>query len=184
MGALRHLISLPLFIITCMAADQSIIEPQFVQEGGFTVVGIAVRTSNAREMSGDGLIGKQWERVRKDDLLARIPHSADKNIFAVYTDYASDKDGEYTFLIGARVTSLGDLPAGMVAKQVPSGRYAVFTSERGPVAKVVAATWMRIWKIRKPAPGGDRAYRADYELYDQRAADPQNAEVEIHIGIK
>jgi predicted transcriptional regulator YdeE len=31
--------------------------------------------------------------------------------------------------------------------------------------------------------GSKRAYLADYEVYDQRAIDPNNAVVDIYIGI-
>ena len=72
----------------------------------------------------------------------------------------------------------------MVSKSVPAGRYAVFTSERGPVAKVVVETWMQIWSYYESSANGERAYRADFELYDQRAADPHSAQVDIYIGVK
>jgi len=32
--------------------------------------------------------------------------------------------------------------------------------------------------------GGERAYKADYEVYDQRATDPQNAQLEIRVGLR
>lgn len=158
--------------------------PKVVDEAGFTVIGIAERTTNAKEMSGGGVIGKQWGRFMQENLLAQIPNKADSSIIAVITDYASDKDGEYTNLIGARVTSAAEVPPGMVAKKVPAGRYAIFTSERGPVAKVVMGTWQRIWAVPKSQPGGNRAYKADYEVYDERAADPANAQMDVHIGIR
>lgn len=158
--------------------------PRVVTEDGFIVVGIEARTSNAREMTGEGIIAKQWARFVNDNLLAQIPNRSDGAILAVYSDYASDKDGEYAFMIGAQVTSTTGAPAGMVARRVPAGRYAVFTSELGPVQKVVVATWQKIWSMSKSAPGGDRAYKVDFEIYDQRASDPRNAQVEIHVGIR
>jgi predicted transcriptional regulator YdeE len=162
----------------------STMNPKVIEETGFTVIGIAERTANAKEMTGDGVIGKQWARFMQENLLAQIPNRSDSTIISVMTDYASDKDGEYTHLIGAKVTSAVEVPPGMVVKKVPAGRYAVFTSEKGPVAKVVVETWQRIWSIPKSSPGGDRAYKADYELYDQRAANPQDAQVDVHIGIR
>lgn len=158
--------------------------PKVVEEAGFSVIGIAERTSNAKEMSGEGTIGKQWGRFMQENLLTQIPNKADSSIIAVITDYASDKDGEYTHLIGARVTSTADVPAGMVVKKVPAGKYAIFTSDKGPVAQVVVGTWQRIWAQPKNAPGGIRAYKADYEVYDERAMDPQNAQMDVHVGIK
>jgi predicted transcriptional regulator YdeE len=158
--------------------------PKVVAETGFTVVGISTRTTNAKEMSGKGVIPKQWDRFMKERLLSKIPNKVDSNILVVNTDYESDANGAYTYIIGARVSSADDVPPGMVAKKVPAGRYAVFTSEKGIVGKVVPETWRGIWAVPKSAPGGNRAYQADFEVYDQRAADPQNAQVDIYIGIK
>jgi len=119
----------------------------------------------------------------KEGILAKIPNKVDSAVVAVYTDYASDKDGEYTYLLGAKVKSNRDVPEGMVAR-VPAGRYAVFTSEKGPAAQVVVEAWQRIWAVPKSAPGGNRAYKADFEVYDERAADPQNVQVDVYVGIK
>lgn len=158
--------------------------PKIVQQKEFTVIGIAARTSNAREMTADGIIGKQWGRLTQEGLLEKIPNKADLSIVAVYTDYASDHNGEYTFLLGARVTSDADVPAGMVAKKIPAGRFAVFASEKGPGQKVVPELWMKINSLPKSATGGDRVYQADYEIYDERARDPQNLVVDVYVGIR
>jgi predicted transcriptional regulator YdeE len=174
------------FVMLLVSASlgDTVMNPRVVEREAFTVVGIAVRTSNAKEMTADGVIGKQWGRLMQEGLLGKIPNKADQSIVAVYTDYASDHNGEYTFLLGARVTSDSDVPAGMVAKRIPSGRFAVFTSEKGPAPKVVPETWMRINSLPKTAVGGDRVYRADYEIYDERAMDPNNLQVDVYVGIK
>ena len=173
-----------LLITGAASLGETGMNPKVVQQAAFTVVGIAVRTSNAKEMTADGVIGKQWGRFMMDGVLARIPNKADRSIVAVYTDYASDHNGEYTFLLGARVTSDADVPAGMVAKKIPAGRYAVFTSDKGPAAKVVPEVWMRINSLPKSAVGGDRVYGADFEIYDERASDPQNSQVDVYVGIR
>jgi predicted transcriptional regulator YdeE len=159
-------------------------EAKVTQVTGFTVVGISARTSNAKEMTADGIIGKQWGRLMQEGLLSKIPNKADQNIIAVYADYASDKNGEYTYVLGAKVTSDSSVPAGMVAKKIPGGSYAVFTSEEGPAPKVVPELWMRINSLPPSAPGVNRVYRADFEVYDERAADPQNIQMDVYVGVK
>jgi predicted transcriptional regulator YdeE len=166
------------------SGNEAAMKPRTVREPGFTVLGIAGRTSNAKEMSSQGIISKQWERLMKEAVLNKIPNRVDSAIVAVYTDYASDKDGEYTYVVGAKVSSEDHVPPGMVAKTVPAGSYAVFTSEKGPVGKVVFETWNKIWSVPKSSPGGDRAYGADFEVYDERAADPNSAQVDVYVGIK
>jgi predicted transcriptional regulator YdeE len=158
--------------------------PKVVKKEASTVIGIAARTSNAKEMTPEGVIGKQWMRLFQEGLLGKIPHKADQNIVAVYIDYASDHNGEYTYILGARVTSDADVPAGMVARKIPGGTFAVFTSDKGPAAQVVPAAWMKINTLPPGAVGADRVYRADYEIYDERARDPQNSQVDIYIGIR
>ncbi len=158
--------------------------PKIVTRDGFTVVGISTRTSNAREMTPDGVIGKQWARLFQEGLVEKIPNKADSSIVAVYTDYASDHNGEYTYLLGARVTSDANIPPGMVAKKIPGGKFAVFTSEKGPAPQVVPALWVKINSLPKDAVGADRVYKADYEVYDERARDPQNLQVDIYVGVR
>ncbi len=158
--------------------------PKLTNHSEFFFIGISASTSNAKEMSGEGIIADQWERVMAGGIIEQIPNRADANILAMYTDYESDTNGEYTFLIGAKVTSTDSIPEGMIAKQVPSAKYAIFTSEQGPVWKVVPETWQKIWSTSASEMGGERAFLADFEIYDERAADPQSAVVEVWVGIK
>ncbi len=117
-------------------------------------------------------------------IIEQILNRADANIIAMYTDYESDANGEYSFLIGAKVTSIDSIPEGMIAKQVPDACYTIFTSEKGPVWKVVPEAWQKVWSTPASEMGGKRAFLADFEIYDERAADPQNAVVDVWVGIK
>jgi predicted transcriptional regulator YdeE len=160
------------------------IDHKFVDHAGFLFIGIAARTTNAKEMSGEGVIAVQWERVMAGGIIEQIPNRADANILAMYTDYETDANSEYSFLIGAKVTSIDAIPEGMTAKEIPGARYAIFTSEKGPVWKVVPEVWQKIWSTPASDMGGERAFLADFEIYDERAADPQNAVAEVRVGIR
>jgi len=173
-----------LFAARAFAGKDEAVNPKVTKQESFTVVGISARTTNAKEMTADGVIGKYWGRLFQDGLIAKIPNKADENIVAVYTDYASDHSGEYTYVLGARVKSASEIPEGMVAKTIPTGKYVVFTSEQGPAYQTVPQLWQKINSLPKTAPGGDRAYKADFEVYDERARDPQNTVVEVYVGVK
>jgi hypothetical protein len=43
-------------------------------EPAFKMVGLQVRTSNSRESTSEGLIGKQWQRLFGAGLIAQIPN--------------------------------------------------------------------------------------------------------------
>jgi predicted transcriptional regulator YdeE len=153
------------------------------QIASFTIVGIEARTTNAKEALGDGIIGKQWQKFFAEGIPQKIPHRTDQSFYAVYSDYAGDHNGEYSFLIGAKVKEGTEPPAGLIAKRIDAGKYALITSDRGPFPKVVPAAWQKIFSL-EDAGSLKRAYRTDFELYDQRALDPQNGQVDIYIGVK
>lgn len=154
------------------------------KQEAFQVVGLAVRTKNADEVTGGGNIPKLWNKFVSEGWADRIPNRADQTLFAVYSDYASDENGEYTYMVAARVTSVGRVPEGTTAKTVVAGKYAVLTSEKGPLSQVVPQMWMRVYPMKAAELGGARAFATDYEVYDDRAANPQEAVVELHLGLK
>ncbi|MBV8895398.1 MAG: AraC family transcriptional regulator [Acidobacteriaceae bacterium] len=148
----------------------------------FTVAGISVRTSNAIESTTDAKIPAMWQRLYGDNLLARIPHRVDDRVIALYTDYENGKDGMYTYILGAKVSSDKDLPGELVGREVASGQYAMFTEQGGPPPQMTVDLWKHIWSLEKPG-GLERAYRTDYEVHYGEADDPAKSHVDIYIGL-
>jgi len=148
------------------------------------VAGFLVRTSNAKEVSGNGEIGKLWGRFMQQNLATQIPNKIGHTLMVVYSDYASDEKGEYTYLLGAPVSTVDGLPANLSFRRIPPGNYAVLTTAQGPLIEVLQSTWKQIWSATPAQLGAPRAFVADYEIYDQRSADPNNAQVEIHVGLR
>lgn len=165
----------------------------------FTVIGIEARTTNAREATADGVIGSMWARLASENLLNLIPHRVDSHIVAVYSDYESDKDGAYTYTLGAKVSSARDLPPGMVAVKVLSGDYAMFTAQGGSPQQMTVDLWKRIWSLEKPQHQHERtgrlgpvvrdqisrAYKTDFEVhYNGLGAQPPDTHIDIYIGVQ
>ena len=148
----------------------------------FTVIGIAARTNNAKEAGPDGVIPRQWQKYFHDGVADKIQDKLDSNTYAVYTDYESDHNGDYTFIIGAKVKPGTTPPEDMTVVNVPGGHYAVLTTEKGPVQQVIPATWARVFQLED---SGElrRAYKTDFELYDQRSQDPNDAQVDLYLGV-
>jgi len=159
--------------------------PKLVHQDEFFVVGIEVRTTGERELSGEGEIPGLWRRFYSEHIADKIPNRVDKNIYALYTDYVHDRMADYTVLLGVRVKDTSEVPAGMVLKTIPAGQYAIITSEKGPGETVIPTAWQKVWALEdKDQLGGKRAYKTDYELYDERATDPQNLQADLYIGLK
>jgi predicted transcriptional regulator YdeE len=153
------------------------------QHDGFYVVGLTARTNNARELSGKGKIGKVWQEFLQPDLVVKIPNKIGVDLIAVYTDYETDHTGHYTYLLGMPISSAEALPSNLTVKRIPPGRYAVISSEKGPLKEIVPAVWQRVWSMPAEELGGLRAFRSDFEIYDQRAADPENAQIDVYVGL-
>lgn len=150
---------------------------------GFTVVGISVRTDNKKEAGGTGEIPQIWQRAMQEGLLANIPHRTDNNFTVVYTNYASDQNGEYTYVLGVRVSSVDKVPDGMKTVNVAAGKYAVFESEQGSLPEVMPKVWQRINSTPPSDMGGQRAFKTDYEVYPE-GFDWQNSQIPVYIGLK
>lgn len=149
----------------------------------FTVIGIAQRTTNQKEAGPGGIIPRQWQKFFEQRIAEKIPNQAGGPLYALYTDYAHGRDAEYSFIIGVKVTQATVVPSGMVAKKVPGGHYAVITSDKGPLSKVVPQAWQRVYRLEDEGRL-QRAYQTDFEVYDQRAQDRANAQVDLYLGVK
>jgi integron-associated effector binding protein len=67
------------------------------------VIGIEARTTNAKEATAGGIIAAQWQKFFQEGILGKIPNKTGANIYALYAEYAGDRNGEYVYVIGAMV---------------------------------------------------------------------------------
>lgn len=146
------------------------------------VVGFSVRTTNAAEAQGDGEIPKLWNRFFQEHLGDKIPHRVGQSMIVVYSDYASDQNGEYTYLLGVPVDSLEGNPKDLTVRAIPAGSYAVLSTPAGPPQQTLPAIWTKIWGMSEAELGGKRSFVMDYETYDD-FSDPENMQVTVHLGL-
>jgi predicted transcriptional regulator YdeE len=99
-------------------------------------------------------------------------------IYAVYTDYESDFTRPYTTIVGARVSSLEDIPQGFVGIMIEKASYRKFVS-RGKMPEAVVTTWLEIWQNKELS----RSYKADFTIHGAKYFDGDKAEVETFISV-
>jgi len=143
----------------------------------FHVIGIKVETSNKKAMFD---IPQLWNQFFTDNIQNQIPNIKSKDIFAVYTDYEGDFTHPYAYVLGCSVTSLEEIPDGMVGMSIPTTNYEIYTA-KGKMPDAIAETWKTIWKKDNDSK---RAYQTDFEIYSQEYGDLEVSEVKIYIGIK
>ncbi len=148
------------------------------QMEGFYVTGITVRTNNTSGAAAKD-IPALWQRFFEEQISDRIPHKLDGALYCVYTDYEGDYTGDYTTLLGCRTGSLADIPEGMTGLKIAAGCYTCFEAKGKMADNFVFRKWEAIWQSDLA-----RAYTTDFEVYDQRSQDPENALVPIYIALK
>ena len=143
----------------------------------FSIIGISVRTTNE---NGQAIkdIGPLWERFLSENLIEKIPNKVDPTVYSVYTDYESDYTKPYTVILGCKVSSLDDIPEGMVGRVIPGGKFTQFTAKGDLNQGIVYSEWLNIWNTKL-----NRKYTADFEVYGQKALNPEDAEVDIFIAV-
>jgi predicted transcriptional regulator YdeE len=104
--------------------------------------------------------------------------------FCVYTNYESDANGDYPYFIGEKAIFLENVDREFEMLTIPVQNYAKFTNQPGQMPTVCIDMWKKIWKMNQSNLGGERAYIADFEVYDERSRDPNNTALDIYIGLK
>jgi predicted transcriptional regulator YdeE len=145
---------------------------------GFSIIGIAVRTTNENGQSGKD-IPALWQKFMVQGMLEKIPSKIDDTLYCIYTDYESDYTKPYTTILGCKVANADNVPDGMVVKTFAGGSYTKYTAKGNLMQGIVFNEWVKIWDRDIV-----RAYTADFEVYGEKAQNPANAEVDIFIAIK
>lgn len=150
------------------------------------LVGITARTSTALEFDPKtAQIGKIMQRFFTENLQDKIQLIKNPNkVFAVYTNYESDENGPYTYFLGKEVTAFENQSDIFQTLVIPNQDYAKFTSTPSKMPEVVINMWQNIWQMKEEDFGGKRSYISDFEVYDERSADLNNAIVDVFVGIK
>ena len=151
----------------------------------FKLVGVFVRTNNTNEFTPNlGKIPGNFSRYYGEKLFEKIQHRTKPFVtYSVYTEYESNENGEYTHFLGEEVSSFENQDTSLFKTIIiPKNSYLKFTSAKGKMPEIVINVWKKIWSMQHTEFNGKRNFIADFELYDSRAIDPENAEVDIYIG--
>ena len=146
---------------------------------GFKIIGISTRTTNENNQSQQDL-GKLWGQFFADNIIAIIPNKISNHILAVYTDYKSDYTGEYTTIIGVPVSTLEEIPSGLIGREFEADNFQKFVA-KGEMTSAVLYTWIDIWQRDKEL---NRKCSYDFELYGENSNNGSQSEVEIFVAVK
>jgi len=144
----------------------------------FSVIGISVRTTNENGQAGQD-ISALWNTFITEGIAEKIPNKIDSSIYCIYTEYEKDHTKPYTTILGCKVANLNTIPAEMVGKTMEEATYTKHIAKGNIFQGIVFNEWTKIWNSDL-----DRTFTADFEVYGEKAQNPENAEVDIFIAVK
>lgn len=138
-------------------------------------IGLELRTSNAECSAA---MPAHKDKFFKENIPAKIPNKLNGDILALYTDYEGDYTKPYSWILGCEVSSLDQIPTGLVGKKIPESQYAVFTTQ-GEFPTGLIAAWHMVWEANL-----QRAYTSDFEVYPSDFDPQTNPQVKIYIAVE
>jgi predicted transcriptional regulator YdeE len=149
-----------------------------IQKNDHYLMGIILeeKTTNKNEQAMADC-GGLWEKFNKEEIAQSIPEKRDDTIFAVYYDYEGDHTAPYAYFIGCPVNKVTEPPIGLTKLHIPQQEYKIVTA-KGQMPECIAEAWNQIW-----VSGMKRKYGFDFEVYDERCQNWEDAEVDIYISM-
>lgn len=149
-----------------------------IQKEAFKVIGIKVRTTNENGQAAND-IPKLWGKFMEENIAMKIPNKTDESVLCIYTNYEKDHTKPYDTILGCKVSSLDEIPNGMIGQEFKNANYTQFEAKGNLTKGVVYNSWLEIWQKDL-----DRTFTADFEVYGAKAQDPTNAELDIFVAVK
>lgn len=146
---------------------------------GFKIIGISTRTTNQNNQAQVDL-GNLWGQFFAQNIFEKIPNKLSNEVFAIYTDYQSNYTEDYTTIIGVPVSTLDEIPNGLIGREFQGENFQKFIA-KGKMPNAVVDTWLAIWQKDKEL---NRKYTYDFEVYGEKSQNGANSEVEIFIATK
>ena len=122
--------------------------------------------------------GSLWQKFETGNFIEIISGKLGDEIYAVYFDYEGDDTKPFSYFIGCKVEIDAETPHGMDSLVIPAGNYSKVIAA-GKMPDCINNSWKEIWSSDIA-----RTYQFDFEIYDERSKDWDNAEVDVYISVK
>jgi len=137
---------------------------------------LETKTSNAHGQSSIDC-KNLWHRFEEGSYASLIAHKLGDDIYGVYHQYEGDSNKPFSYFIGCAVEKNTAVPEGLAYLIIPAGNYEKITVQ-GKMPDCVTKAWQKIWAADYP-----RTYDTDFEVYDERSKDWNNAEVDVYVSV-
>lgn len=155
-------------------------QPRTVELDAFYVIGLELRIDKQVDsITANSRIAEHWKRFIDGNVAHNIPSRVSTEVhFGVNTNYDASDRSEYSLITGVEVSSLNDIPQGMVGVKVPASRYLVFTAH-GEIPDAIQEGWKQVNAFFSDNASYQRSFGADFEIYDTT----KHGRAEIYVSI-
>lgn len=144
----------------------------------FRLMGIKLENKTTNENNQSRVdCGSLWQKFETEKIAGLIPNKLGNEIYAVYYEYEKDETKPFSYFIGCKVDGKAKTPKGLNELIVPSQNY-LKVSAKGEMTGCITEAWEKIWNSEI-----NRKFGVDFEVYDERSKDWNQAEVDIFISI-
>lgn len=160
-------------------------QPSIVDlEQSIKIVGMGVDTDMNRIYRDVPSLGKKFRRYKQTH---EIPTKKQPWAFVAVSKDFNKETGAFSYIMGDVVTSLEEVPAGLLAFEIPAIKYAIF-----PVRPKNRFGWgLAIANTKRYAYNvwlADSEYEPagvidDFEYHDERSVRKSNPEIDLYVAI-
>ena len=150
-----------------------------IEINDINLIGLSLKTKTINANGQSSIdCGNLWQKFEKENYASKIPNKLNDEIIAVYHQYEGDHTQPFSYFIGCKVKSNTEAPQGLEILIIPKGTYHKINA-KGKMPDCVANAWKEIWTSNIP-----RTHQIDFEVYDERSKDWNDAEVDIYLSIE
>ncbi|MBC8383992.1 MAG: GyrI-like domain-containing protein [Candidatus Cloacimonetes bacterium] len=157
--------------------DVKILKPRIISMETMYFMGLGMRTS-----TGEELLDVLWDDFKKREKEVESVKDPEKN-WGLSFDFDQQADVmEFSYIACKQVLNPETVPQGMHLRELPAGKYAVFT-HIGPY-KSIGETYDYIYNNWIKRSGYDVELKYELELYHKLKFGKSKTHVDIYIPIK
>jgi len=146
-------------------------EPILIDEGQLLLAGMSFYGdpfASSDPWSEENQIGRLWQRLIKFFEGHKAALSWDPMGLPYYEVHLygpeTESEGRFEIFVGSKISEIGQLPFGLVAKVLPAARYAVFTLK----GQAITGDWEREILAWLEQNSYREAYPFNFQFYDER----------------
>ncbi|SHJ66663.1 GyrI-like domain-containing protein [Pseudozobellia thermophila] len=148
-----------------------------IRKPGFMLVGLQLKDKTTNKDNRSSVdCGNLWQQFENDKIFDLVPNKLSDEIYAVYYDYDKDETEAFSYFIGCKVAEGSDYPKHLSSLKIPGQTYHKITV-RGVMTGCITDAWIKIWNSDLK-----RKFGYDFEVYDERSQDWNDAELDIYLS--